>query len=243
MCYQTSHIRKVEDLENRFRVKLHNELHRELFDTPQYHANGFTHPNLLVIPQDKPEVLVPGVWGIAPPKTHPDQIKSYYKEAVKYGGGLNAQSEKLFNHFIYKNAVFTQRCIIPVTGFFEPHEHHKKKYPFYIHREDDEPIGLAGIYTVIGSLITFSILTKKASPLFERIHNVRKRQPILLSETNESEWLNSELNASDITELIHSSYPDKELESYAISKDLYNPKENSNVATITDNIIYPELSA
>jgi putative SOS response-associated peptidase YedK len=58
------------------------------------------------------------------------EIKEYYKEAIKYGGGLNAQSEKLFQNYLYRESVMTRRCIIPVTGFFEPHEHNKKNTRF-----------------------------------------------------------------------------------------------------------------
>lgn len=242
MCYQTRQTRTVKDLELRFRTGLINEVYRGQFDTPAFHINGFSHPNMLVIPQEKHEMLVPGVWGIAPSHTQPDGIKAYYKESVSYGSGLNAQSEKLFNHFIYKHSALTRRCIIPVTGFFEPHEHEKKKYPYYIHREDDDAFALAGIYTVIGTYITFTILTKAASPLFERIHNKRKRQPVLLSKNIEVDWLSNNLKQEDIKALLHEPYPEDQLETYTISKDLYSPKVDSNVETITDKIEYPELT-
>ena len=57
MCYQTRQIRTVKDLELRFNVGLVNEDYRPIFDRPAFHLNGFAHPNMLVIPQDKPEVL------------------------------------------------------------------------------------------------------------------------------------------------------------------------------------------
>ena len=242
MCYQTRIIRTVKDLELRYNAGLVNEDYRGLFDKPQYHLNGFAHPNMLVIPQDKPEVLAPGIWGIVPNNKQPDQIKSYYKEAVKFGAGLNAQSEKLFNHFIYKNVALTQRCIIPVTGFFEPHTHQKKKYPYYIHRNDDEILSLAGIYTVIGTYITFSILTKKASPLFEKIHNIKKRQPVILNSETETEWLDNSLSMKSVTEIINQPYNDNLLETYTVSKDLYNTRIDTNIETITDKVSYAELN-
>lgn len=241
MCYQTRLIRTVSELELRYNVGLANEQHRELFDRPQYHLNGFAHPNMLVIPQDKPEVLAPGIWGIVPDSKQPDQIKGYYKEAVKFGAGLNAQSEKLFNHFIYKNVALIQRCIIPVTGFFEPHTHQTKKYPYYIHRTDDETISLAGIYTVIGTYITFSILTKKASPLFETIHNIKKRQPVILNSETEKCWVGSTLKKDDINDIVKQPYNDELLEAYTVSKEIYNTRVDSNVGTITDKVNYPEL--
>ena len=187
MCYQTRQIRTVKDLELRFNVGLVNEAYRPTFDVPAHHLNGFAHPNMLVIPQDKPEALAPGVWGIVPNNRTPDEIKPYYKESVRYGSGLNAQSEKLFNHFIYRNVALTQRCIIPVTGFFEPHHHLKKSYPYYIHRQDDAPMALAGIYTVIGTYITFSILTRAASPIYRPMVYVTPKQAVHLKSV-ESDW-------------------------------------------------------
>jgi len=241
MCYQTRQERQAKDLELRYRVKLVNEEYRDLFNQPSYHLNGFSHPNMLVIPQDQPDVLAPGVWGIVPDNRNPDEVKAYYKEAVRYGAGLNAQSEKLFNHFIYRNVALTQRCIIPVTGFFEPHTHQKKKFPFYIHRKDNETISLAGIYTVIGTYITFTILTKKASPLIEKVHNLKKRQPVILNEASELDWLNSDNNQSDLLDLISIQYPDEKLETYPISKDLYSRSIDSNREDIVERVDYPEL--
>ncbi|NND10167.1 MAG: SOS response-associated peptidase [Flavobacteriaceae bacterium] len=241
MCYQTRQERQAKDLELRYRVKLVNEEYRNLFNQPSYHLNGFSHPNMLVIPQDQQDVLAPGVWGIVPDDRKPDEVKAYYKEAVRYGAGLNAQSEKLFNHFIYRNVALTQRCIIPVTGFFEPHTHQKKKFPFYIHRKDNETISLAGIYTVIGTYITFTILTKKASPLIEKVHNLKKRQPVILNESHEMDWLNSSNSQSDVLDLISSPYGDEELETYPISKDLYSRSIDSNREDIVKRVDYPEL--
>lgn len=242
MCYHTRITETVANLEYRFKASLHKESTRLFFDKPRFHINGFSHPNILVIPQQRPDVLAPGVWGIVPDNKEPDDIKSYYKEAVKYGAGLNAQSEKLFNHFIYKNVALTQRCIIPVNGFFEPHTSQKKKYPFYIHRKDDGIMSLAGIYTVIGSYITFAILTKKASPLIEKIHNIKKRQPVILNLEGEKSWLDDSLSYDHVNDLITQFYMDNQLEGYSVSKDLYNTKVDSNVETITTKIVYPELN-
>ncbi|WP_066225006.1 hypothetical protein [Formosa haliotis] len=87
MCFHTSQTAKVKNIESKFKVKISDENLESYFDTPQYHLNGFTHPNMLVIPQQKSDVLAPGVWGIVPDDTSKDEITSYYKEAVKFGGG------------------------------------------------------------------------------------------------------------------------------------------------------------
>src|SRR5690554_5154985 len=130
MCFHTSQTKKVRELEHRFKVKISDTSLIDYFNTPKYHLNGFSHPNMLVIPQEKSDVLAPAVWGIVPTHISKEDIKPYYKEAVKYGGGLNARSEKVFQHFIYRDSIMERRCIIPVSGFFEPHDQNGKKYPF-----------------------------------------------------------------------------------------------------------------
>ncbi|HLV15734.1 MAG TPA: SOS response-associated peptidase [Xanthomarina sp.] len=238
MCFHTSQIKKVSKLEKHYKVTLTNPKLRETFNIPRYHLNGFAHPKMLIIPQEEPSVITPGIWGIIPNNKKVAQISNYYKEAVRYGGGLNAQSEKLFNHFIYKHAVFSKRCLIPVTGFFEPHEYKSKKYPFHIKRKDNEVLSLAGIYTSIEEVLTFTILTKPASPLFAKIHNKKNRQPILLSQATEQNWLEDNLTENQIKELLNSPYPEEELSTYTVSRDLFSPKVNSNTPTITEEIKY-----
>jgi putative SOS response-associated peptidase YedK len=243
MCYQTRQIRTVKDLEMKYKVGLSNPAYRDLFDKPAYHLNGFSHPNMLIIPQQKPKVLAPGIWGIVPPNKQAEDIKSYYKESIRYGSGLNARSEKLFDHFIYRRSVFSQRCIIPVTGFFEPHTHEMKKYPVFIHRSDDDLFSLAGIYTIIGKHVTFSILTKAADPFFAKIHNEKKRQPVILNKEAEATWLNEDLDTEEIKTLIRSEYPVSTLEAYPVSRDIYKRTVDSNVSGITERVNYSEIAS
>ncbi|OYX22957.1 MAG: DUF159 family protein [Flavobacteriales bacterium 32-35-8] len=242
MCFHTSQTKKVVELENRFKVDLYDDDARDAYDMPSYHLNGFAHPDMLIIPQEEPSILAIGRWGIAPSKTSPENLESYYKESVSFGGGLNAQSEKLFNHFIYKHSALVRRCIVPVTGFFEPHEYKSKKYPYYIHRADDLSLGLAGLYTLVGDHLTFTILTKNASPMFAEIHNKKNRQPVILKQEHEQDWLKDGLTDKDVRELVNMQFNDDELEAYTVSKDLFHPQVNSNVDTITSKVEYPELA-
>lgn len=242
MCFHTSAFQKTKRVEKRFEVKLISEQLRPIFDQPNFHLNGFSHPNMLVIPQEKHDSLAPGVWGIVPSNKQGNEINAYYKEAVKYGCGLNAQSEKLFSHYLYRESALTRRCIIPVSGFFEPHEHLKKKYPFFIQSKDREPLALAGIYSVIDTYITFAILTKPASPLFEKLHNLKKRQPVILNDEQIHNWLSHDLDQKDIKEMVKMAYPESKLEAYTVSKDVFSPKVDSNTETIIERVVYLELN-
>ncbi|MGJ5641490.1 SOS response-associated peptidase [Formosa sp. S-31] len=242
MCFHISVWEEPEYWERKFKVKISDERIRPVMRKPQYHLNGFSHPNMLVIPQQYPEVLAPGVWGIVPEDKSPDEIKSYYKEAIPYGGGLNARAEKLFNHFIYKRVIRNQRCIIPINGYFDPHEYQNKKFPFYIQNIKNEPLALAGIYTLIGTYITFAIITKQASPLLAKVHNVKKRQPLILDTENINNWLDSTISDSEILETINFEYPESMIKIHSVSKDLFSPKVNSNVKTIVNEVKYEGVS-
>ena len=241
MCFHTSQTKTVSEIENHYHVELHDDMAREAFDIPAYHLNGFAHPLMFIIPQEEPSKLVLGKWGIAPNNTKLEDLDKYYKKAVKYGGGLNARSEKLFEHFIYKYSVFTKKCIVPVTGFFEPHEHNKKKYPIYIEQKEKMPLSLAGIYTFIEGFATFSILTKPASPLFSKIHNLKKRQPVILKDEFCDQWLRDDLSEKAIEELIGLPYNDNDISSYPVSKNLFSPREDSNIPEILNKHHYNGL--
>ncbi|WP_431107724.1 SOS response-associated peptidase [Winogradskyella poriferorum] len=241
MCFHTSTTHKVKKLEKHFKVNLVDPSMESYFDKPTYHHNGFSHPNMLVIPQERSDVLAPGIWGIVPKHKTKDEIKEYHKVSVRYGGGLNARSEKVFDHFIYKDTIMENRCIIPVSGFFEPHDHKGKKYPFYFKDKTDKPLALAGLYTVIDTYITFTILTKVASSLFSKIHNKKNRQPLILDEELTHNWLSTDLKESDIEDIIKYSFPEDELETYSVSQGLFSPKVDSNVKTILEEVDYLEL--
>ncbi|MBZ9650712.1 SOS response-associated peptidase [Psychroflexus montanilacus] len=241
MCAHTSQIQKVEQLEEQYQVKLSDERQRELFDQPSYHIIGFTHAQMLIIPQEKPSVLAAATWGIAPESKKVGELKDYYKEAAKFGGGINARSEKAFDHFLYKQSIYTKRCIIPVSAFYEPHDHEGNKYPFVFKSKDKDFLSLAGIYTRIDNKVTFAILTKEASPLFAKIHNQKNRQPVMLSSDQEKEWLMEDLEEKDIKAIFDQDFDEDQLEYYPVSTDLFSPKVNSNVESILDKVEYGEL--
>src|SRR5690606_4068796 len=126
MCYSVSQTKVVEELERHYDVEklLGKEEPNE--DLNYYHANGFAHQLLWIIPQERPNRITPSMWGIMPGNKLGEEHAEYYKEAVRFGAGLNAQSEKVFDHFIYNYSAMTSRCIVPVAGFFELHAAPKK---------------------------------------------------------------------------------------------------------------------
>lgn len=232
MCFHTSHTQKVKKVENRFKVSLTDDALREIYDTPHFHNNGFEHLNSLIIPQQKATHLIPATWGIVPSTLKIAEVKAYYKQQLKYGSGLNARSEKLFDYWLYQKSALTKRCIIPVSGFFEPHEYNKQKFPIHIKHKNDDLLGLAGIYSIIENVVTYTILTKNASPFFSKIHNSKLRQPIILNKDIEKDWLAASRTENELKKLLSEPYNDATIEAYAVSKDLFNTRVDSNVPEI-----------
>ena len=100
---------------------------------------------------------------------------------------------------------------------------------------------LVGIYTRIDNKVTFAILTKEASPLFVKIHNKKNRQPLILDDEHEKEWLENDLDQDDIQKLLNYSYDQTQLEYHPFSSYLFHPKVNSDVESTLDRVEYEGL--
>ncbi len=225
MCYNTRISRKKKELESQFKVKaLYGEM-KETDELVYNLANGFAHPNMWIIPQEKPENMIPVKWGLIPHYQLGVDYTSYYKQQIRFGSGLNAKSEKLFSSNNYKKSALKRRCVIPVDGFFEPHRIEKKKpysIPFYFHRKDHQFINLAGIYAVTpDKMVTFTILTKSATPLFDKIHNKKKRRPVLIKDADIPKWLDASANETKVQQLIENDMADEKLKTFPVSTDVY----------------------
>jgi len=248
MCYSTRQTRERKELEKLLSVKaMYGDLDTDL-ELIYFHANGWSHPVMWTLGQEEPDNLLPAMWGIMPSREKQEGYKEYFKNPRTFGG-LNAKSEKIFDHFIYRYTWEHQRCIIPVDGFFEPHNTKVKvkgkdfKVPFYFHRKNGDPIYLAGIYSnTADGRRTFAVLTKEATPMFADIHNEKKRRPVIIDDENLDAWLHNGNNESDVQDLIDDDLWEGELEAYPVTKDLYSRSVDSNYPGIIDKVDYEEVS-
>lgn len=234
MCYRTSNRLPVQDMEKRYKVERDPDLDIDDTDFLNHNINGFSHPPMLIIGMDsgldvgpRPDVLHPGLWGIVPTNHKEDSINDYYSNIKYHGSELNARSEKAFDYWLYKASINSKRCIVPVTGFFEPHKYKGTSYPFYFEGKNREHLSIAGLYSITkGGYVTFTLLTKQASPLFEKVHNKQgdKRQIVLLDEDTEKEWLNPNLNEEDIESFFKNEYDQSKLNTYPVPRGVQGRK-------------------
>lgn len=94
-----------------------------------------------------------------------------------------------------------QFCLVPAQAFYEPNYESGKAIRWRIHREDDQPFALAGIWdawkTDTGEWIrSFSMLTVNAddSPLMRRFHGIddEKRSVVAVPADRYDDWLDAE---------------------------------------------------
>lgn len=126
-------------------------------------------------------------WGMIPHWAHGVPLKA---------STFNATVERMAEAPVYRSAWQRgQRCIIPVTCFFEPHINDRRARTTYrVWVKDRAWFGLAGLWdqsiTAEGEVIeSCTIITMPASPRLAEIHNEKRRQPVMLREEDHEAWL------------------------------------------------------
>ena len=113
--------------------------------------------------------------------------------ARRSGGGssrplFNARSETLTERPAFRSAFTNRRCLVPVNGFYEWRNDDGVITPLWIHRSDEKPFALAGIFNG-GQEPAASVITCAPNFLMESIHN---RMPVMLDAEHYDSWLDPE---------------------------------------------------
>ncbi len=201
--------------------------------------NGFEHPNLpvLFVPQNENKVHVENfTWGLIP-----SWVSDLSKAQELQKNSLNARSETVFEKPMFHKAWDQNPCIVLASGFFEWEHQNQQKIPNYIYPSSTEILYMAGIYDTwqnssTGELIySYSILTTHANQMMEKIHNVKKRMPVILTEENAMNWLS--FDAMERQKLCKPC-PEEFLKSHTVSMKLNSPKNNRNEAWAIEPAIF-----
>lgn len=255
MCYNTRATRKIGEIEDYYEIeRLLGEQEEKEYELIYNQANGWSHPNMWILPQQRKGHVIPAKWGIMPSTANGADYKDYFAKNRGAFGGLNLRCEDIFYNSRYADNIFTKRCVIPVDGFFEPHTTPVKvkgkpfKVPFYFKRKWDKPMNLAGIYNVTkDKMVTFTVFTRKATDLFEEIHNQPSnkhgdyRRPVVLEDGEAEYWLEDHIEQDEIVDILENDLHDSEFETWPISKDLYKRNGEGDRFDIIERVDYEEL--
>jgi putative SOS response-associated peptidase YedK len=147
-------------------------------------------------------------------------VKTEEQAADIRKGTYNAKAETIFQKPSFRSSIKDRRCLVLADGFFEWQHLGAKKYPYYIRLKSREAFAIAGIWdewkTGGKPVRTFSVVTTEASPLMARIHNTKKRMPVILHRDDEKRWLDRGLSRDDIGSMLRSS-EDMALDAYTVA--------------------------
>ena len=135
-------------------------------------------------------------WGLLP---------AWVKDPRNFSLLINARSETAAEKPAFKNAIRRRRCLVPADGYYEWQGSAKPKRPYFIHRRDRQPIGLAGLAeTWVGpngeELDTVAIVTAAASADLSVLHH---RVPVTIHANDFERWLDcSDDSARDVMGLM-----------------------------------------
>lgn len=135
--------------------------------------------------------VAPARWSLVPPWA--DDLKLKFPT-------FNARIETAAAKPTFKASVKAKRCIVPFEGYYEWVTEGSHKTPFYVHRVDQQPLTLAGLYSWWRSPateewhLTATILTMPSAGQLEPLHD---RMPVLLHPAMVDDWLNADIPGDD----------------------------------------------
>ena len=200
MCFNISIINSNNSIEKQLNA---------VFDTdfiiePQNHISAFSNSLIPVITSENRKKIQLYQWGLIPSWVK-DRIQANEIRKLTY----NAKSETITEKPSFRNSINNKKCLIIADGFYEWQSTITGKVCHFITYPKNEVFTFAGIWSnwvdeSTGEFInSVSIMTQKANKMMSRIHNIKKRQPIILHKENRMKWFDSQQNYESI---LDSSY-------------------------------------
>jgi putative SOS response-associated peptidase YedK len=149
-------------------------------------------------------------------------IPSWAKD-IKIGYKMiNARAETVATKPAFRAAYKARRCLIPASGFYEWKRDVEPKQPYYIHRQDDEPIGFAGLWETWKdadqAIESCAIITTTANALMAELHD---RMPVILDPQDYDWWMTG--RTEEAGQLL-APCPADGLEAYPIGRSVNSPR-------------------
>jgi len=195
MCYNISIGNNKNAIECQFNAKFESKI---IFE-PQKHISAFSNPLIPVITAENNSKIQLYNWGLIPEwaknKTKANEIRK-----MTY----NAKCETIKEKPSFRDSIKDKKCLIIADGFYEWQLTSKGKICYFISHPNNDLFTFAGIWSKwidksTGDFIkSVSIITQPANEMMSKIHNVKKRQPVILHKENRDKWINSGLDFEKI---------------------------------------------
>jgi putative SOS response-associated peptidase YedK len=168
---------------------------------------------------DQSRDAAPVRWGLVP---------SWAKDTKIGHKMINARSETVHEKPVFRSSFERRRCLIVADGYYEWRTIRNKKIPSYIYPVDNQPMALAGIWSVWrdpesgAALTTAAILTTRANTSMATIHH---RMPVILIGEERQHWLDIDLGRNEIADLLEPA-PDDLLSHHVVSTRVNRPRDD-----------------
>jgi len=202
----------------------------------RYFYRAFDNPSIPVITNQQKDLVQLYQWGLIPHWVRTEEEAERIRRLT-----YNARGESIHEKPAFRSAHKNQRCIVIASGFFEWEHRNTNKIPWYISLKDEELMSLAGLFSIwnnpgTGEIIeSVSIVTTHANQLMERIHNSKKRMPVILDKGGIEEWLSPPGKESENTGFL-SPFDQDKLKAFTISKKI----SGRNTDPFDPDILHPE---
>ena len=169
---------------------------------------------------DKSRELAVLKWGLVPGWATDPSIGSRL---------INARSESVADKPSFRSAFKRRRCLVLADGYYEWKKIGKIKQPYLIHRRDDRPFAIAGLWEFwrpdanVEPLESCTIITTSAS---ESIQSVHDRMPVILNETDYDLWLDPANEDRSKLELLLVPYEGDELIGEQVTTHVNNARND-----------------
>ncbi len=192
----------------------------EIWPEPRY--NIAPQQNILTILHDGSLRATLTRWGLIP---------SWARDPSLGNRMINARSETIRDKASFKKPFRRQRCLIPVSGFYEwqtlPGLKHK--IPYYIKMRSGNPFAFAGLWDLWrgaggGEVLTSTIITTGPNKIMASIHN---RMPVILPPSAYETWLKAGETDEEMLISLLKPYPAEEMEAVKVTAAVNNPSNDS----------------
>jgi putative SOS response-associated peptidase YedK len=183
-----------------------------------------TDESAVVVQRDDRRAIVAYRWGLIP---------HWATDARSASRMFNARAETLSSSPAYREALRRRRCVVPVDSFYEWRIEDGVRQPYRIHREDGQPLPLAGLWAgwrdpETGDVRrTFSIITTTPNDIVAELHD---RMPVVLDDSAWRRWVAPTTDLAELPALLGPA-PDGWLAAYPVNR-LVNNVRNDGPALI-----------
>lgn len=155
--------------------------------------------------------LVSMKWGLVP---------FWAKDPSGAAKMINARSETAHEKPSFREPFKKRRCLIVANGFYEWKR--GSKQPVFIHPDDQEVFGFAGLYDFWRApedqrLDTCTILTTAANPKIAEIH---ERMPVILRPEQFDIWLDHSVTDAEVLQSLLQPYSAERTNVYRVTPEV-----------------------